>query len=121
MKFTKILLTAVMASTLVACGSSSSSSEGVSGTYTGTAKGMGGDVEVKITLTDSVITNVEVEGEDETEGIGTKAIEELPDEMVKENSIAVDGVSGATVTSDAIKEAAEAAITFAGLDASDYQ
>lgn len=49
-----------------------------------------GDIKVTITLKDSVITDVKVEGENETEGIGTKAIEQLPGDMVKANSVKVD-------------------------------
>lgn len=118
-KFGKLLLSAMMATTLVAC--SGGSSSGVSGEYTGTAKGMGGDVTVTLTLKDSVITEVKAEGPNETEGIGSKAIEQLPGEMAEGNTINVEGVSGATVTSDAIKEAASAALETAGLNPDDYQ
>ena len=106
-KIGKLLLSAMMAMSLVAC---SSAGKGVSGEYTGTAKGLGGDVNVTLTLKDSVITDVKAEGKQETEGIGTKALEQLPGEMVEGNTINVDGVSGATVTSDAIKEAAKEAL-----------
>lgn len=105
-------------------GSSSSStaaSGGVSGEYTGTAKGMGGDVTVTLTLEDSVITGCTAEGANETQGIGTLALEQLPGEIAESGSIAVDGVSGATITSDAIKEAAAAALTAAGLDPEAYK
>lgn len=115
-KLGKMILGAMMAFSLVACGSSN----GVSGDYTGTAKGLGGDVKVTITLKDSVITDVKAEGKDETEGIGTKALEKLPGEMKDGNTINVDSVSGATVTSEAIKEAAKEAIKSAGLDPEDY-
>ncbi len=107
-----------MACSLIAC--SSSTGSGVSGEFTGTAKGLGGDVTVTLTLKDSVITDVKAEGKDETEGIGSKAIEQLPGEMVDGNTINVEGVSGATVTSDAIKEAAKAALESAGLNPDDY-
>jgi fumarate reductase flavoprotein subunit len=117
-KFGKLLLSAMMACSLIAC--SSSTGSGVSGEFTGTAKGLGGDVTVTLTLKDSVITNVVAEGKDETEGIGSKAIEQLPGEMVDGNTINVEGVSGATVTSDAIKEAAKAALESAGLNPDDY-
>ena len=117
-KIGKLLLSSMMALSLVAC--SSSTGAGVSGTFTGTAKGLGGDVTVTLTLKDSVITEATAEGKDETEGIGSKAIEQLPPEMVEGNTINVDGVSGATVTSDAIKEAAKAALESAGLDPEDY-
>ena len=118
-KFSKLFLSTVMAMSLAACGQKAS--KGVSGEFTGTAKGMGGDVTVTLTLKDSVITDVKAEGDKETEGIGTKALEKLPGEMVDGNTINVDGVSGATVTSDAIKSAAEEALKSAGLDPKDYQ
>lgn len=117
-KIGKLLLSAMMACSLIAC--SSSTGSGVSGEFTGTAKGLGGDVTVTLTLKDSVITDVKAEGKDETEGIGSKAIEQLPGEMVDGNTINVEGVSGATVTSDAIKEAAKAALESAGLNPDDY-
>jgi fumarate reductase flavoprotein subunit len=91
----------------------------VSGEFTGTAKGMGGDVTVTLTIKDNVITDVKAEGKNETKGIGTKALEALPKEMITGNSVDVDGISGATVTSDAIKKAAEQALSKAGLTAKD--
>ena len=100
---------------------SSGSSTGVSGEFTGSAKGMGGDVTVTLTLTDSVITGCTAEGKDETPGIGTMALEQLPTAIAESGSIAVDGVSTATITSDAIKEAAAAALTAAGLNPEDYK
>ena len=100
---------------------STSSDAGVSGDFTGTAKGFGGDVSVTLTLTDGKITGCTAEGADETEGVGSKAIEQLPGEIAESGSIAVDGVSGATATSTAIKEAAAAALTAAGLNADDYK
>ena len=100
---------------------STSSDAGVSGDFTGTAKGFGGDVSVTLTLTDSVITGCTAEGKDETEGVGSQAIAKMPGEIAESGSIAVDGVSGATVTSTAIKEAAAAALTAAGLNPDDYK
>ena len=100
---------------------STSSDAGASGDFTGTAKGFGGDVSVTLTLTDSVITGCTAEGKDETEGVGSQAIAKMPGEIAESGSIAVDGVSGATVTSTAIKEAAAAALTAAGLNPDDYK
>ncbi|MEY8416817.1 FAD-dependent oxidoreductase [Tissierella praeacuta] len=78
--------------------------------YTKTVKGFGGDVTVTVTLKDGVITDVKAEGPNETEGIGSKAIEELPALIVKANSADIDGMSGATITSNAIKTAVKAAL-----------
>ena len=120
-----LAMAAVVAVSLLGygCGSkpAATTGEGASGDFTGTAKGFGGDVSVTLTLTDGKITGCTAEGADETEGVGSKAIEQLPGEIAESGSIAVDGVSGATITSDAIKEAAAAAITAAGLNPEDFQ
>ena len=100
---------------------STSSDAGVSGDFTGTAKGFGGDVSVTLTLTDGAITGCTAEGKEETQGVGSEAIAKMPGEIAESGSIAVDGVSGATVTSTAIKEAAAAALTAAGLNPDDYK
>ena len=100
---------------------STSSDAGVSGDFTATAKGFGGDVSVTLTLTDGAITGCTAEGKDETEGVGSQAIAKMPGEIAESGSIAVDGVSGATLTSTAIKEAAAAALTAAGLNPDDYK
>lgn len=106
------------------CGANSastSSDAGVSGDFTATAKGFGGDVSVTLTLTDGAITGCTAEGKDETEGVGSQAIAKMPGAIAESGSIAVDGVSGATITSTAIKEAAAAALTAAGLNPDDYK
>lgn len=121
-KLVSIAASLTMLVALAGCGNSAA--KGVSGTFTGTATGMGGKdkpVEVTITLQDSKITDVTAKGDGETAGIGSKAIETMPEEMKKTASIAVDTVSGATITSKAILEAAAAAITSAGLDPKEYQ
>ena len=89
-------------------------------TSMGTAKGFGGDVTVTLTLADGKIIGCTAEGKDETEGVGSTAIDQLPGAIAESGSIAVDGVAGATVTSNAIKEAAAAALTAAGLNPDDY-
>ena len=121
-KVISLVSSCLMALALVGCssGTSTDSSTGVSGTFTGTAQGLGGDVTVSITFEDSKITNVTAEGKDETEGIGSKAIESMPEAMTASGSINVDTVASATVTSNAILEAAKAAIEAAGLNPDDY-
>ena len=125
-----LALAAVMAFGLTACGGGSSSSTaasagsgdaagGVSGEFTGTATGMG-EVSVTITLTDGVITGCEIVGDSETEGIGSVIVENAPEEIVSGNKGAIDVVSGATITSNAVNEALAAALAAAGLDASDF-
>lgn len=80
------------------------------GSYTADAKGYGGDVVVTVTVDENKITTVSVKGADETEGIGTKAINELPDIILEKQSIEVDAVAGATITSQAIKDALKTAL-----------
>ena len=76
------------------------------GEYKASAKGIGGDVPVTVTVKDGKIAKVEVGENSETEGIGSKAIEQLPDAIVKANGTeGVDAVSGASVTSKAIFDA----------------
>ena len=87
----------------------------VDGTYTGDGKGMGGNVPVTVTVEGGVITSVEVGDNSETDGIGTKAIEQLPAAIVAANGTeGVDAVSGASVTSKAIFSAVDAALEGAG-------
>lgn len=94
--------------------------EGVTGDFSATAKGMG-DVTVTIGLQDGAIVSCTAEGANETPGIGDKALEALPAEIAATGSIAVDTVSGATITSEAILTAAAAALESAGVNPADYQ
>ena len=78
--------------------------------YLGTGTGIGGDVVVKVTMDGDAIAAVEVVSANETPGIGTTAIEELPARIVEANSADVDVVAGATTTSHAIMEAVNNAL-----------
>ncbi len=93
-----------------------SESNSVSGSFSGEATGIAGPVKVTITLDTGKIIDVQVEDAGETPGIGSKAIEELPAKMISGNTIQVDAISGATITSNAIKEAAKKALESAGLE-----
>lgn len=93
------LLTCLMAAAMTACTAASSEER------TGTAQGYGGPLTVRVTTEGGTITQVEVTEHSETEGVGTRAIEALPQAMVTANSWQVDTVSGATVTSQAIMAA----------------
>ena len=78
------------------------------GDYTAEGKGIGGKVPVTVTVKDGKVSEVKVGDNSETQGIGSKAIEQLPDAIVKANGTeGVDAVSGATVTSKAIFTAVE--------------
>ncbi len=83
--------------------------------YTATAKGFGGDVTVTLTVEDGKLTDVKAEGPDETAGIGSMAIEQLPGAMVERNSVEVDAVASATVTSTAVLAAAADALAQSGV------
>jgi major membrane immunogen (membrane-anchored lipoprotein) len=76
----------------------------------GSAQGYGGEVTVTVTVDGDDIVSVEAVGEKETQGVGSKAIEELPDKIEDADSTDVEVVTGATVTSNAIKEAVDKAL-----------
>lgn len=78
--------------------------------YLGEANGLDDVIRVVVTVVDGKMTDVKVVYHNETEGIGTQAIEELPAKILEAGSTDVDTVSGATVTSDAVKKAVEAAL-----------
>ena len=86
------------------------------GTYTGTAAGKNGDVKVEVTFSANAIDSVKVVEHSETAGISDGAIENVPTAIVENQSLAVDTVSGATVTSDAILNAVADAVAQAGGD-----
>ena len=86
------------------------------GTYTGTAAGKNGDVKVEVTFSANAIDSVKVVEHSETAGISDGAIENIPAAIVENQSLAVDTVSGATVTSDAILNAVADAVAQAGGD-----
>lgn len=76
----------------------------------GEAQGYGGTLRVAVTMDGDRITAVNVMEHQETEGVGTRAIDALPNAIVQANSADVDTVSGATVTSNAIKAAVRDAL-----------
>ena len=80
------------------------------GTYEGSAEGFGGTLNVTITLSDTKIEAIEITSHNETEGIGSKAIEALPAAIIESNSLDVDLVSGATISSKAILSAVKDAM-----------
>lgn len=73
--------------------------------------GMGGDLQVKVTMKDGKIANVEIVKHSETPGISDGAREQVPAAIVKANSTEVDNVSGASITSRAIKDAVDDALS----------
>ena len=95
-----LVMTALLAAAWMTGCTSASSEE-----RTGQAEGYGGPLTVRVTTEGGRITNVEVTEHSETEGVGTRAIEALPQAIVTANSWQVDATSGATVTSSAIMAA----------------
>ena len=93
----------------------------VSGEFTGSAMGFGGEVTVTLTLSDGKITACTATGDKETTGVGSVVIDTFPAIVAESGSIAVDAVSGATFSSNAFAEAAAAALTAAGLNPDDYK
>ena len=89
-------------------------------TATGTGKGIDGDVIVEVTADENTIYSIVVTQQNETPGIGSVAVEKLPGAMVAANTIEVDGITGATVTTTAIKTAVAEALTSLGFDPASY-
>ena len=106
-KMMKVLVCAMAVAMLAGCSNKGGSSSATTTTYTGTGKGYGGDVVVTITVNDETkeILSVESAGEKETEAVGGAALETLDANFLAAQSAEFDGVSGATITSDAYKEA----------------
>lgn len=86
------------------------------GVYEGSANGIGGAVKVAVTVEDGKISDVEVLEHKETAGISDPAIEQIPQAIVDAQSTDVEAVTGATVTSEAIKEAVAAALSGEGTE-----
>ncbi len=82
---------------------------------TGEAEGYGGTLKVSVTINGTDITDVKVTEHNETQGVGTRAIDALPGAIEEADSVDVDSISGATVTSEAIKEAVSQAIGMSGV------
>ena len=85
----------------------------VPGTYTGEGQGYGGTVVVTLTTDSSSITDVKVTGDKETPNVGGLYLETLANQVKMAQSAEIDGVSGATLTSNGVREAAAAAISLA--------
>ena len=114
-RLTALLLSGVMMLSLASCGpkeESKNPSEPL--TITKTAQGYGGEVSVTLTFTDGAITDVVLAGDKETPAVGGAALETLKTQLLEAGSAEIDGVSGATVTSSAVKSAAAAAIAESG-------
>ncbi len=81
------------------------------GTYTGTGKGMHSNIAVTVEVKEGKIANVVVDSQDDTPGVCEPAVEQIPKAIVEANSADVEAVSGATLTSEGIKEAVRNALS----------
>ena len=106
-------MSGVTAGALVACNSASSSTASgaagqyIPGTYEGTAEGISSTVKVTMTFSDSAVTDVVVDTSGETASFGAAAADELREQLLSAGSAEIDGVSGSTITSDAVMKAAK--------------
>ena len=108
-------MSGVTAGALAACNAASSSTAASSGaagsytpgTYTGTAEGISSTVKVTMTFSDSAVTDVVVDTSGETASFGAAAADELREQLMAAGSAEIDGVSGSTITSDAVMKAAK--------------
>ena len=88
------------------------------GSYSGSAKGMNGDVVLEVTLSEEKIESITVTEQQETAGLGDAAIDRMIENIINSQSIQVETVSGATVSSNAVLTAVTNALSEAGVDAS---
>ena len=109
-------MSGVTASALAACNAGPSSSTAATGeaiytpgTYTGTATGIG-EVKVTMTFSETAITDVVIDASNETESIGGVAAPTLKDALMAAQSTEIDNISGATITTNAVKKAAASCI-----------
>ena len=117
MKRMKTALVCLLVLTLLVSNAALAFAEGPSGSASATAQGLEETVTVTVTVEDGVITAVEAETDKEEVTVGRQALTDLPAAMVEQNSVKVDGVAGATSTSNAVLSAATAAYAeILGLD-----
>lgn len=110
-KLLGLVMSLAMVLSLGACSSSTEETGTYTpGTYTGEAQGYGGTVTVTVTTDANQITEVTIEGPDETPTVGGAALEELINQIMEAQSTEIDGVSGATMTSNAVMSALESAL-----------
>ena len=100
----------------VGCGSKGADLSLTPGEYETAVQGYGGEIKVKTILSESKIEKVEILENSETEGIGSTAIEQLPEAIVNNQTLDIDAVAGATTSSEAILSAVEEAVAEAGGD-----
>ncbi len=96
--------------------STDASESGKTGVFHGEAQGFGGLISADLTYENGTITDVALTGDDETPTVGGAALEELASQVLEAQSSEIDGVSGATFTSDGVREAVQNAIDSDGTE-----
>ena len=118
-KVLALILCVAMSLSVVGCGNNSSSSAGIpDGTYTGEGTGKGGKIVVELTMKDSKISDIKVTEHGETPGYAD-ALDTMSAEMIAKNTLDVDMVSGATLSSTGLLTAVKDAFSKTGASADD--
>ena len=121
-KFMVVMLSLVLVIGVIGCGADDAATDGdgegmyTPGTYEASAEGYGGPVMLEVEFSSDKIESVKVVDHDETDGIGSEAVDQLPGEIVEGQTLDVEAVSGATLTSTAIIDAVSDTVEQAGGD-----
>lgn len=124
-KLLKLALCLVLAASTAGCGSNNgagtptpdtSATALTPGTYTATVTGHNAPITIEVTVTDQAIESINVVESSETAGIGTNAMEKLTDEIIANQTVNLDTITGSTITSATFLSAVKDALTQAGAD-----
>ena len=120
-KLTALTLSLAMALSLAACGGNSDPTPDqaggmTAGTYSVSAEGFHGEIKLDVTVDAEKITDIKIVEQTETDGIGADALPKLVEAVIANQTVGIDAIGGATVTSDAFKKAVTDALTQAGAD-----
>lgn len=121
-KILNLIITMMLMITMFGCGTTNNNTTTTkfsAGTYSAEAQGFHGLIKLEVEVDENSILNVIVVEHDETQGVGSNAIDKLPSLIVEHQSLAVEAISGATVTSDALVKAVEMALVEAGASSED--
>ena len=124
-KLLKLALCLVLAASAAGCGNNNgagtptpdtSAAALTPGTYTATVTGHNAPITIEVTVTDQAIESINVVESSETAGIGTNAMEQLTDEIIANQTVNLDTITGSTITSATFISAVKDALTQAGAD-----
>lgn len=113
-----LALALMMVFSLAACSASEATAEPTEGIYDAgvypvTARGNGGDIEIEVTFSETEMTDIKIVSQNETEGLSDEVFEKMPSTILEAQSTEVESISGASVSSEAIKKAVDQAIDMA--------